>query len=495
MKIHNIRLGFATNSSSSHSLIYVADDKLSNVQGDHYDINDMMGFGRNSFTLTDNEYKLKYALSTILYQMSYLWTNKTIFKREKNIALKLLKELFKGIDIPCKGLTHNHELDDVPGFIPIDHQSRMVMPRQYGSSTKLNKEFLKDFISFITNKNTIVLGGDDGGDHPAYSDNKIDARRMFADYPLEESSVEWVCRKDPVHNYWTLFNTVTGSKMRFSWAHDAVAPEKAYAPELVDMKITDYCDIGCKYCYQASTESGGHASLKTIKQYLSMLSKAQVFEVALGGGETTKHPHLLSILKSARALGIVPNFTTKSMHWLNDKKHAESIIRTCGAFAFSIGSVQELSNLLSILDTNFERSLWTSKLHVQLVMGTISKQNFDEILSMASMAHVPVTLLGYKTQGRGDNYKPLDYSWWTDSISNSRCPTLKIDTALASQSQDFLSKHVSSYLYHILEGKFSAYIDATKEVMAPSSYCDKAQYYSIKNLSDIKDLLSIFEKF
>lgn len=46
-----------------------------------------------------------------------------------------------------------------------------------------------------------------------------------------------------------LFNRVDGTKIRFAVG----SYTKAKRPELVDIKITDWCDVGCTFCYQNST--------------------------------------------------------------------------------------------------------------------------------------------------------------------------------------------------------------------------------------------------
>ena len=40
-------------------------------------------------------------------------------------------------------------------------------------------------------------------------------------------------------------------------------------PESFDLKITDYCDGGCKFCHENSTTNGKHADLKRIHNLMS----------------------------------------------------------------------------------------------------------------------------------------------------------------------------------------------------------------------------------
>ena len=132
-----------------------------------------------------------------------------------------------------------------------------------------------------------------------------------------------VARYDSPH--WVVFNRGTGAKVRLTFTTCPPGPyqdnpvtedtlkarkflkgpqvevTKAAAPELVDIKITDYCPFGCKYCYQGSTAKGTHAKTDTINTLSYALGRMHVFEVALGGGEPT---NLHEVLDAKNALGL-----------------------------------------------------------------------------------------------------------------------------------------------------------------------------------------------
>ena len=59
-------------------------------------------------------------------------------------------------------------------------------------------------------------------------------------------------------------------------------------PESIDVKITDYCDMGCAYCHESSTTSGSHADLKTLLGIIHDLPAG--VELAIGGGNPLSHP-------------------------------------------------------------------------------------------------------------------------------------------------------------------------------------------------------------
>ena len=64
-------------------------------------------------------------------------------------------------------------------------------------------------------------------------------------------------------------------------------------PECIDLKITNCCDLGCKYCHEDSNINGKHGDIlnaefiNTIKPYT---------EIACGGGNALSHPDLIPFL-------------------------------------------------------------------------------------------------------------------------------------------------------------------------------------------------------
>lgn len=63
--------------------------------------------------------------------------------------------------------------------------------------------------------------------------------------------------------------------------------QKVEFPESIDVKITDYCLMGCKFCYEMSTRKGKHGDLETLKTKLSSLPSG--IELAIGGGNPLDH--------------------------------------------------------------------------------------------------------------------------------------------------------------------------------------------------------------
>lgn len=457
LNIYNVRVGLATNSSSSHSLI-IAPKKVGDDQVGEY-------YGWNAFTLASVEARRDY-LHVILYE-----NLKELVGQE--IAL-----------LVANGMTINHYDADDCEERGIDHQSHITLPCDH--TGHLNMEFAREFADYLLQRDFVILGGNDNdGSHP------MGTGQALLPWPLQESnSKDWVARKDREHGYWSIFNKHTGAKVRFSFPKNALLdpnmkPEKAYAPELVDIKITDMCphvNAPCyQFCYQASNPAGQHAPYGKLESLMRALAELGVFEVAIGGGEPTFHPQFAAILRLTRRYGIVPNFTTRSFHWLENDSLRATILPHLGAFAFSVSSAKDVRKLGTLCEVHGINNRGKHKVSIQVVMGTISDHDLKELLKEARHWNFYATLLGFKQTGRGGEYKIPTYiaqsKNWPKQLLELRdkaeCPSLCVDTAFVTQYESQIKEAgIPDYLFHKEEGKFSAYVDAVAMKMGPSSFCD-----------------------
>jgi hypothetical protein len=81
------------------------------------------------------------------------------------------------------------------------------------------------------------------------------------------------------------------------------------SPELCDISITDRCTMACPYCYQDSKPNRKHGRKDLVETVLKGFETVP-YQIAIGGGEPTQHTDFPYILRKARELGTVPNYTT-----------------------------------------------------------------------------------------------------------------------------------------------------------------------------------------
>jgi len=370
----------------------------------------------------------------------------------------------------------------------VDHQSRLALPvsrkrTDYGQGLHMvDKEFFDELFRYYQQENLVIVGGNDNEEHRRFTEG-----RQPHVVPTESSGV-FVCRKDG--QWWTLMNRFSGAKIRLSLQKDPKPYVKAKSPELVDLKITNYCPFGCDYCYQDSTENGKHGDIKKIDQILMAMDDLEVFEVAIGGGEPTMSPHFAYILKQCKRHSIVPNFTTRNHAWLKDESITELVRESTGRFAYSVDNSMDAYRIYmaveaaKLLNDHNER-----RLSFQYVMGSGSQETFKSVVKAACDLHCDLTLLGFKEVGRGKGYQYWDYSKeWLNVLEEMKkdkyIPRIGIDTALANEAKNELYKKKYEPLVCFKEGTFSMYIDAVEMRMGPSSFCDTDEYVPFKDDRD-----------
>lgn len=487
MKIFNIRFGFATNSSSSHSLVFTKNSLQDSgiVEGE---------FGWNNFIAASDDMKLLYVATLADYILSNSIPD--ILSRQA-----LLRHLLGNENIT----TYFGESEYGSISSHIDHNSAYNLPVDWppiysslsGEFVNFGKfidiEFLKDFANYFLQKGLVIVGGNDNEKPKNYPG--INNEDLFVlPVPMDRHG-EWIARKDKVYNYWSLFNKYDGTKVRFSFDDiNAKAPERAFAPELLDIKITEKCPFSldtspnscARWCYQNSQVNGKEFSVSDAYLLASCLRNLKVFEVAFGGGEPTSHPKFISILETFKAEGIVPNFSTRDLSWLKDDSKWPRILKACGSFAYSVREAKDVTALHNLM-INKDLILRTkNKASIQVAMGTVSKRVFRNIIMKAGEYGIRVTLLGYKNTGRGLEFTPIDYSWMLSVIKqvldnrDLAFPHISVDTTLAEQSEDeIIALDIPNWMFHTQEGRFSAYLDAVQGKFGPSSFCEPSEMFDL----------------
>lgn len=449
MNIFSIREGFATNSSSSHSVVFwpenepIPHDK--DVDGE---------FGWSNFTASSPYAKKKYFYQT-------LKSNLPVSYSDSELEIEMKRAIFKkkyGVDITDRGY--------------VDHQSVITIPKRFGTN-ELDTEFLEEVRKIMMQDNVVILGGNDNSEgHPL---SGIGTPTPLA--KLTELPYKIVTRKDG--DVWVMFDKDSGRKIRFSFNDTVTKCDKSPTPELVDLKITNYCDKGCDYCYQDSTPAGLHADVSTIYSIVDELAKAKVFEIAVGGGESTKHPEFINILRYIVDKGMVPNFSTRDLEWIKDGSWRE-IFKLVGGVAFSIEDRREADFIYATMLTNgIDYSTIRNKISFQYILE--NEYCFRDIVKSCNYYSIPLTLLGFKQVGRAVTSTMPEVKSWMKYVKEFSIK-LSVDTCIADRYKDTELKDVPDYLYETIEGKHSMYIDAVESICGPNSFePDKFVKYDSKD--------------
>lgn len=457
MYIPNIRFGFATNSSSTHSIIFIRpNENIKDEMPEDY-------FGWDEFVLKSSDLKLDYLNSLI----------KLSLKSDYNFSESFARSIINNL--------HGSNIENIPS---VDHNSAISIPKDYGYNNP-SIELIKDLMKFVLRDDVIIVGGNDNIDHEKFTDRKrfkfpLNFYRLKIDrnyknyYKHLRYNPSIYARYESRYDYWTLFSSYPIpfkfqlDLKNYPNSNQIYLPD---TPELVDLKITNYCDKECNFCYQGSDRNGEHAKENIIYDILWTLRELKVFEVALGGGEPTTHPNFKRILNNVVNYGMVPNFTTSRLDWMYEDPEIFDFVGGIGYTCVSSLDTKVLDKVLKDFD------YFRTKLIIQIPMGCITKNEFEYIIKYAKDHYINILLLGFKKGGRAINYHPIQYHWWCDVIEKYKIYNFGVDTSMLYEYYPILESKSDSVFFSSPEGTRSMYIDAIDKFIAPASYDIQNKYY------------------
>lgn len=164
---------------------------------------------------------------------------------------------------------------------------------------------------------------------------------------------------------------------------------KSAFPESIDMKITNYCAMGCPMCHEKSTIDGKHADIMNFK-FIETLTAGT--EIAIGGGMVTSHPDLEAFLIKLKGLGIIANATFHQSEFEREIEFIDSLIKRKLIHGIGISFSETSLDLLYALE-KYPNAV------VHMINGIHSAADFGYLKNNG----VKILILGYKDFGRGED--------------------------------------------------------------------------------------------
>jgi hypothetical protein len=262
-----------------------------------------------------------------------------------------------------------------------------------------------------------------------------------------------------------------GTKIRHIPDNEVPRPVK---PESIDLKITDYCERHCSFCYEHSNSSGRSGDLD--HPILDTLSAGT--ELAIGGGDPLSHLYLDSFLERMRNRGVVCNLTIHCHTYCWNKRAVHELCER--------GLIQGLG--LSVGDgVNIIRDMEFSDMPRGVIFHTIIGITPNSVIKNLAQDY-KVLLLGNKTQQPDiltvnelrsfissckDNVKGIYFD-------NLACQQLEI--------QSLVSEDIWKERYMGDDGKFTMFIDLVREKGYASSLVDRNQGVLLSESPTIEEL-------
>lgn len=471
----NLRQGFASNSSSDHSII-ISNRKWQDTTGDGMD------FGWEQFICASSNSKMRYLAAQLFSSFTGMMPPEAAYV----LACNLTGVKTRGLKSPI-GF----------GEIGIDHQSMFAIPRRIDGG--VNLEFIEDLKKFFSRPDVVVLGGNDNGDYPQVKDKNCPFSRHGSTNELFDVGGDWVGRKQK--GVWSLFNRSNGTKLAFTFDKGKVDKFKPETPELVDMKITEVCKHACAYCYQHASINGMHAETDQVATIISSLRELEVFELVMGGGNVFMHPEFETLVEKSHDSDIVVNFTIRDPKEILTRPKMMELVKSKAVrrIAVSCRNTVDLEQLARVRDTLKVGYGDETLFAVNLIFEDVAewdvrdkekqkkwvvpeKPQVKDTITAAWHLGLPVTLLGYKSCGDANMDRRFGNTWidrysevlgtiLDGKFGKTAWAQLGVDTALAHKYSAQLKKaKVPAQLYYTKDGVRSWYIDAVRLKHGPSSY-------------------------
>ncbi len=181
---------------------------------------------------------------------------------------------------------------------------------------------------------------------------------------------------------------------------------------LVHIKLTDECNLSCKYCY---AESGStHKKFMSLEELKSVVDKvgaiATGVDFTLSGGEPLLHPSALELMEYIKSVGGNIFLITNCL--MINNANAQKITKLCSLIKISIdGSCEEINSITRGRHSfdgalNGYTLLKNEGANVQVSM-TVTKANINDIQNMTNMFGNRLTLQPFFKAGRGTDNEYL----------------------------------------------------------------------------------------
>lgn len=201
-------------------------------------------------------------------------------------------------------------------------------------------------------------------------------------------------------NYTVSIDLETGTKIR----ENDLDFLEASTVESMDIKITNYCDMGCPQCHENSTVEGKHADLFS-PSFLDNLHPYT--ELAIGGGNPLSHPDLLKFLLICRENKWIPSMTVNQVHFEKNFDFIKQLADSKLIYGIGVSLTNPSDTLIDKLS-----QLPTAVVHV--IAGLVTPGQLIKLKNH----DIKILILGYKVVRRGANL----YKKYSPSI------TAEIDT-------------------------------------------------------------------
>lgn len=268
-----------------------------------------------------------------------------------------------------------------------------------------------------------------------------------------------------------------GTKVRETEDNEFVAE----FAENMDIKISNYCDMECKFCHEGSTKNGRHGDILNEK-FIETLHPYQ--EVALGGGDATSHPDLILFLQKLKDRKVIVNMTVNQKHFEQKQDLIRKLVDEKLIYGIGVSLVNPTDEFISLV-----KQYPNAVIHV--INGVLRPSDIEAL----SDNNLKMLILGYKQLRRGNEWYNEDHEnivvkqmWLKDNLAEiiNHFKVVSFDNLAIEQLevQRLMSKEEWDEFYMGDDGTMTYYIDMVERKFARSSTADFEKRYDLLDSVD-----------
>lgn len=256
--------------------------------------------------------------------------------------------------------------------------------------------------------------------------------------------------------------------------------------ENMDIKITNYCDMGCPFCHEGSTTDGKLGDILNEK-FVDTLHPYQ--EVALGGGNVLEHPDLIPFLQKLKERKVIANITLNQVHFEENIELVENIINEKLIYGLGVSLVNPTAEFIEKI-SKFPNAV------IHVINGVLKPSDVEALENKG----LKMLILGYKNLRRGSEWLAEDHEnivvkqmWIKENLADivNKFKVLSFDNLAIEQLevQKLLSKEEWDEFFMGEDSEFTYYIDMVERKFSKSSTSPFNERYELLNNVD-----DMFEK-
>jgi len=260
-------------------------------------------------------------------------------------------------------------------------------------------------------------------------------------------------------------------------------------PECMDVKITNYCDMGCKYCHENSTTEGLHGDIMN-PEFINTLKPHT--ELALGGGNPLAHPDIIPFLEKLKERNLIANMTVNQYHFEKDIEKIKHIMDNDLIKGLGVSLMNPTESFLDEI-SNYPNAV------IHVINGILTEDNMKALYKR----DLKILILGYKMFRRGNDFysqtvednKTMLYNNLAKLAINVKVVSFDNLAIKQLEVKRLMPQSTWDEFYMGDDGRYTMYVDLVEEKFAPNSTSvDRWDLFNdiipmFKYVNDFKDKL------